>query len=152
MAIPRKSKYPYTVKEDRIIYIIHAPHSNNFFIWHCKKDLWKSSYQRHLSGKRKPTADFINHCKEQGYQPCFHILEEVHLTQVMAYKHVIAWTQILELNGYDTLADIKTLFYMSEMFEYTETVFQRNRNADLKELLSCENCLIKDCPSKKQLI
>lgn len=146
MPVQRKSKYQYSVKEDRIIYIIHSPHSNDFFIWHCKKDLWKASYKRHLLGKRKPTADFIRECNEKGYQPCFHILEEVHLTQIMAYKHVIAWTLILELMGYDTLAGDKTVFYMTEMFEYTKAVFNRNKNANLAQLLSCENCLIKNCP------
>ena len=144
----RKGKYQHSIKEDRIIYVIHAPHCNDFFIWHCKKDLWKSSYQRHINGKRKPTIDFIQDCNRNGYQPCFHILEEVHLTQVMAYQHVIAWTQILELKGYDTLAGDKTVFYMTEMFEYTKTVFNHNKNTDLDQLLSCENCLIKNCSRK----
>lgn len=144
----RKGKYQYSVKEDRIIYMIHAPYCNDFFIWHCKKDLWKSSYQRHIHGKRKPTIDFIQDCSRKGYQPCFHILEEVHLTQVMAYKHVIAWTEILYRKGYEPLVDEKTLFYMTEMFEYTEAVFNRNKNVDLDQLLSCANCLIANCPRK----
>lgn len=152
MAILRKSKYHHSVKEDRIIYIIHAPHCNDFFIWHCKKDRWKSSYNQYLYGKRKRTADLVEQCAEKGYQPCFHILEEVHLTQVMAYKHVIAWSQILYLKDFEPLAGDKTLFYMSEMFEYTESVFNRNKNADLAQLLSCEACLIKNCPRKKHPI
>lgn len=142
-----KKSNPYTDKEDRIIYILHAPHSNNFFIWHCKKGQWKASYKRHLAGQRKPTADFVKKCAATGQQPCFHVLEEVHITRAMAYKHVIAWTQILELKGYDTLAGVKTLFYMSEMFDYTESVFNQHKTSDLNQLLSCDTCLIKSCPN-----
>lgn len=89
MSAASKKNYAYSVEADRIIYMIHAPNCNDFFIWHCKKDLWKVSYKRHLHGQRKSTADFIKQCIENGRQPCFHILEEDHLTQVMAYRHVI---------------------------------------------------------------
>ena len=149
MRTPQKGKYHRTVEEDRFIYIIHAPHCNDFFIWHCKKDLWKNSYKRHLCGLRKQTADLVAECSKKGYLPCFHVLEEVRLTQIMAYRHVIAWTQIFELNDYETLAGDKTLFYMSEMFEDTEAIFNQHKDANLVQLLSCKSCLIENCPSKQ---
>ena len=148
MGTPQKGKYHRTVEEDRFIYIIHAPHCSNFYIWHCKKDLWKASYKRHLCRQRKQTVDLVRWCTEKKYPLCFHVLEEVHLTQIMAYKHVIAWTRILELKGYDTLAGDKTLFYMSEMFEDTEAIFNQYKDADLDQLLSFQTCLVENCPRK----
>ena len=141
----------YTIEEDRLIYIIHTPHSTDFFIWHCRKDRWKASYKRHLEGKRKATADFVADCATTGSPLCFHILEEVHLTQAMAYRHVIAWSEIMELAAYDSLAGIMTQMYMAYMSDYTESVFKRHRNADLAQLLSCECCLIDTCAKKKLL-
>jgi hypothetical protein len=149
MKTPHKEKYHRSVEEDRFIYVIHAPHCNDFFIWHCKKDLWKASYKRHLCGQRKQTADLIAECAKKGYLPCFHVLEEVHLTQIMAYRHVIAWNQILYIKDYEPLAGDKTLLYMTEMQEYTESVFNHNKNADLDTLLSCKTCLIENCPRKQ---
>ena len=149
MKIRNKEKYHRSVIEDRFIYVIHAPHCNDFFIWHCKKDLWKASYKRHIDGQRKQTADLVAECTKKRYLPCFHVLEEVHLTQIMAYRHVIAWNQILYIKDYEPLAGDKTLFYMTEMQEYTEAVFNRNKNADLEQLLSCRTCLIENCPHKQ---
>ena len=145
------TNYAYSVKADRIIYIIHAPNCKDFFIWHCKKDLWKASYKRHLHGQRKPTAEFMKKCAEKGYPLCFHILEEVHLTQVMAYRHVIAWSEFFYRNGYEPLTDGLTLYYMSEMHEYTQSVFDRIQNSAPTKLLSCETCLIENCSYKKSL-
>lgn len=143
-----KGKYQYTVEADRIIYMIHAPYCEDFFVWHCLKDRWKACYKSHLLGKHSPTADFIKQCKCQSIIPCFHILEEVHLTQVMAYRHVIAWTHVLDDKGYETLAGDKTVFYMSEMFEDTKAIYKRNKSADLDQLLSCKTCLVENCPYK----
>ena len=142
MKKPSRGKYQYTVEADRVIYVIHAPGLEDFFVWHCLKDRWKACYKSHLLGKHSPTADFIKQCKRQSITPCFHILEEVHLTQVMAYRHVIAWTEILYRKGFEPLVGIKTLFYMTEMNEYTQSVFDRNKKADLTVLLSCEACLV----------
>ena len=113
------------------------------FFWHCIKHRLKDCYKNHLREKHPTTADFIRKCKSLSITPCFHVLEEVHLTQVMAYRHVIAWTQILYIKGFEPLVGFNTLFYMTEMNEYTQSVYNHNKNANLTELLSCETCLIQ---------
>ena len=115
--------------------MIHAPGCEDFFVWHCAKYRLKDCYRNHLRGKHPTTADFIKQCKDRSVTPCFHSLEEVHLTQVMAYRHVIAWTEILYRKGFEPLVGIKTLFYMTEMSEYTQAVYDHNKNTNIMELM-----------------
>lgn len=42
----------------RVIYILHAPFSTDFFIGHCRKDLLRDVYKDPLHGERYKTVSF----------------------------------------------------------------------------------------------
>ena len=61
----------------------------------------------------------------------------------MAYRHVIAWTRILDDAKYETLDEGKVLDYMGDLFGYALTVFEANRHIDLSSIFKCDNCAAK---------
>ena len=61
----------------------------------------------------------------------------------MAYRHVIAWTRILDDAKYETLDEGKVLDYMGNLFGYTQTVFETNKHVNLSSLFKCDNCAAK---------
>lgn len=137
-------KKSYTEVAKRAIYILHTCDSPYFYIGHCRRDLIKSVYNAHLRGEYYKTCKFISELKAKGLRPCLHILEEITATKVMAYRHVIAWTRILDDAKYETLDEGKVLDYIGNLFGYTQTVFETNKHVNFPSMFICDTCVVKD--------
>lgn len=148
-------KSQYTQVEDRVIYVLHAPFSNQFYISHCRKDLLRDVYKHHLRYQYYKTEVFVSSCKEQCVRSCLHVLEEVSCTKVAAYHHVIAWTKIFCDNGWNNLDQGEIVCYMADMLEHTLSIYAKHKDAVLKDLLQCRHCVVnkynrKVCPNYKE--
>lgn len=142
--MPRYSKKSqYTQIDDRVIYILHSPISNEFFISHCRKDLLKDVYMDHLHGYRDKTYPFYLAFQQYAIHPCLHVLEEVNCTKVIAFQHVIAWTKLFCDHGYLCLDQGNVSCYIDDMYEYTQSVYTRICNLCLSPLLTCQSCVVK---------
>ena len=149
----KKSQYKQV--EDRVIYVLHAPFGNQFYVSHCRKDLLRDVYKHHLRYQYYKTESFISSCKEQFVRPCLHVLEKVSCTKVDAYHHVIAWAKILCDNGWHSLDQGNIACYMEDMLEDTLSVYAQHKGAVLEDLLRCQHCVVriysrKSCPHVKE--
>ena len=137
------SKQDYTEVTKRVIYILHTHDNPYYYIGHCRYDLLRSVYNAHLRGQYYKTREFVFELKAKGLRPCLHILEEVTAAKVIAYRHVIAWTRILDDAEYETLDEGRVLEYMGDLFGQALAVYEANKNADISNKLKCDTCIGK---------
>lgn len=137
---PQKSQYK--VVKDRIIFLMRSPLSKEFFVGHCEPDSLMPIFRQHWAGQRYATEACFTALKKQGIHPCLTILEEVHCTQVQAFRHVIAWTKIFVDGGYVSLNNGNVMDYIEDMYEDSEAIYLLNKGKNISEICSCDACLV----------
>lgn len=151
----QKLKSQYTETDERIIYAIVNPITNEFIVNHVQINGLYDVYKHNHMELRYKTAESIRKLKKQGLKPCCFVLETVKSTKVEAYKHVIVWTKIFLENGYINLDTGNVIDYANDLFEKNQELYNINRERNLKEICSCNNCKFPnygraECPLKKE--
>lgn len=146
---PGKSQYKNMKMQ--VIYLLRSPKSKEFFVGHCQPNSLMPVFRQHWSGDRNYTDKCFLDLKKEGLHPCLTVLEELPLTDVEAYKRVIAWTKIFVDAGYKNLNTGNIECYMEDMFGETLSAYEQNKDSDIDEICDCKSCLVsnygrKPCP------
>ena len=140
----RSKKSQYTVKADRVIYLLLSPLSKDFFISHCQKSLIIDVFKHHYYGKRYKTEASIETLKKKELHPCLFILETVNATKVEAYNYVIVWTKIFSEAGYTSLDKGNVLCYAEDLYENNLLLYNKRKPTIIEDYLKCSNCLVSN--------
>lgn len=145
----RSKKSQYTKKENRTIYILLNPLSNEFYIGHCKSTLIKDVFKQHYYGERFYTKESFYNLKKQGLHPCLFLLENIYSSKVEAYKHVIVWTKIFLENGYTSLNQGNILDYINSLHDKNIVLYNDRKEIAINDICNCEICKVSNYGRKK---
>lgn len=136
-----KAKYR-TEKEDRVIYAFISPVDKKCFVWRCHKDSIRETYRHHTRLRRYFSERFMYAI--EPHRPCMHVLEEVpQVTEVRAYRYVLAWIRIFMEHGYTCYNYQELLDQANDMQWTTKKLHDARKDECLDELLSCERCQVR---------
>lgn len=137
----------YTQKENRIIYVLLSPTEKFFYINHCLKSSIKETYRHNFKGRRTSSKYFIEKISPQ--RPCIFILENIYTTKSDAYNHLLIWIKVFIENGYKSFNNQKSIARAERLNFYNSTLYEKKRNENLEEFLSCKNCYL---PTYKNIV
>lgn len=143
---PQKTQYKD--KDNRVIYLLRSPITDEFFIGHCRPESLMSTFRQHSSGRRNHTGNCFSLLKKEGLHPCLAVLEEIFATPVEAYSHVVAWTQIFIENGYASLNTGNIMRYIDDLNQDSYRVYDLNKFSNLKKICDCSACLVSNYAHK----
>ena len=131
-----------TEKEDRVIYAFTSPVDKKCFVWHCRKDSIRDTYRHHTRPRRYCSERLMR--AVEPHRPCMHVLEEVpQVTEVRAYRYVLAWIRILMEHGYTCYNHQGQIDQANDLLWETQKLYDARRDECLDELLSCEWCQVR---------
>lgn len=130
----------YNKKENRIIYVLLSPSEKIFYINHCLNSSFKETYRHNIKGRRESTKKFINQISPE--RPCVFVLENMSLTKSEAYNYVLVWIKIFLENGYECFNSTKLIELTNYLYFNNRKLYDQKKTINLKNILSCENCLI----------
>lgn len=137
----RKAKYRIE-KEDRVVYAFTSPVDKVCFVFHCRKDSIRETYRHHTSQRRCCSERFM-HIVEP-HRPCMHVLEEIpRVTEVRAYRYVLAWMRILMEQGYTCYNYQGQIDQANDLLWSTQKLYDARRDECLGNLLSCAQCQVR---------
>ena len=140
--MPRtKKKDQYTKKENRSLYVILDPITKEFYIDYTLPHCLRNMYTKHYVETLGKTKNMIRQMKEEGRRPCCFKLAEMFCTKVDAYRAVIGWTKIFVEQGYINLDQGNIAEYIHDVFGEAKTIYDQNKNTDIKQNFNCNNCL-----------
>ena len=140
--MPRpQAKSQYTDKQYRSLYVILDPYSKRFFIDYTLTKNVRQLYVEHCLGNRMKTKTMVAELTEMRARPCCFKLSEMFCTKVEAYRAVIGWTKIFVEQGYINLDQGNIAEYIHDVFGEAKTIYDQNKNTDIKQNFNCNNCL-----------
>lgn len=142
-------KSQYTEIDDRTIYVIKSPLSDDCFIGHCRKDLLMSVYRHHKYCERNATRSLCEGLSNQELHPCLFIIETVNCTKVEAYKHVVVWVKIFIDAGYHVLNSGETISSGGDLLDENIKRYEDRKATDVAKILQCNNCIVQTYNRKK---
>ena len=130
-----KAKYR-TEKADHIIYAFTSPVDKKCFVWHCLKDSVRETYRHHTRLRRCCSERFMH--AAEPHRPCMHVLEEMpRVTEVRAYRYVLAWMRILMEQGYTCCNYQGQIDQANDLLWSTQKLYDARKDECLGNLLSC---------------
>lgn len=109
-----------------------------------------SLYSKHINGRSYHTADYFG--KEPSkVKPELLILEEVHCTGAVAYKHIVAWSLYLEEHGFLMLTQNGTMLYSEQLLPETQEIYDRISQQAIEEVLQRTASLTRN-PQKEKAV
>ena len=142
-------KSQYTDIDDRVIYILLSPETNDFFLSHCNKKIIKNLYRQHLCGYYYKTKKFSEGLKTKGLRPCLFILEEIRCTKVEAFNYVIVWTKIFLDAGFMNLTQGNVMEYKDNLLEKNIPLYEKRKNFEIEKFILCKNCRVQNYNRKQ---
>ena len=140
-----KKKF-YTLKENRVIYAFLSPDRNCFYINSCRENTIRETYRHNMKGRRYFSENFISTIAPD--RPCMFILEKCFITEAEAYRHIVAWVKVFLDKDYIPYNFEGTLMHACEMLDETLAIYNQIKSINIKELITCSNCVVKNYSKK----
>jgi len=122
----------YTTTKPHAIYALVHPEEQWFFIGKTTSSRMSAIFSRHISGKNVCTKHYFT--DEDDY-PDFYVLELKHLTGAEGYKHILAWINIFQAEGYHCINHEKTELQAELPLEETKKIIAECKEEPLEDIL-----------------
>ncbi|MBQ9970444.1 MAG: hypothetical protein IJP15_08155 [Oscillospiraceae bacterium] len=109
-----------------------------------------SLYSKHVNGRSYHTADYFGK-EPPKVKPELLILEEVHCTGAVAYKHVVAWSLYLEEHGFLMLTQTGTMLYSEQLLPETQEIYDSISQQAIEEVMQRTASLTRN-PQKEKVV
>ena len=126
-------KQHYTKTQPYAVYALVHPEERWFFIGKTTSSRLSAVFSRHVCGKNMCTKHYFT--DEEDY-PDFFVLELKLLTAAEGYKHVLAWINIFQAEGFYCLNHEKTEAQAETPLEETKRIIDECKKDPLKEILN----------------
>ena len=133
MVLPMSRKFYTEPRQHRIYALIDRELKVAFVGKSYAQDL-SSLYSKHINGRSYHTADYFGK-EPPKVKPELLILEEVHCTGAVAYKHVVAWSLYLEEHGFLMLTQTGTMLYSEQLLPETQEIYDSISQQAIEEVL-----------------
>lgn len=130
------------------IYLIKSEISNEIFVWKIQHGGCYQAYKDHARGKSSSTMSLFKQAAEQNNYPVMYVLETLHTTQELAYRHCIAWTRYFMDHGCESLSKKSVNRRAYDMNGETLTFYESIKELPLEEVLSEEKMIVSAFRSK----
>lgn len=123
----------YIQEKTFTIYALHIFDDEDFiFVGKTSSPRVSAVYSEHIRGRRESTSFVIS--KEN--RPDLHVLDVIHTTENIAYKHMLAWTAFFAENGYEMLNGTGMIAQTETLHEETAVILERIRRETAEEVLN----------------
>lgn len=139
--MPRPRKSQYTKKAERTLYVLISPTSKEFIVGKTLATNLRSTYKDHYIETKYKSADMVRELKSNDLKPCCFRLETLICTEVEAYHRLVVWTRLFVENGYKPLEKKETLNYAMDLLPHNQELFDKLKNLQLGEMLTCAHCI-----------
>lgn len=129
-------------KEFYSVYLLFEKESKTCFIGYCKSTNLMGNYRSHYCEDNPKTADWIHNMKKNNTRPCVLVLNHLHATKPVVYKYVVAWTALVQEQGYTTINQGLTNEYAADMVESTYEIYEKIKSNQLEDMTQCSNCIL----------
>ena len=102
-----------------------------------------------MNGNVTMTCKMIASMQKFGRRPCMIKLSDIETTPVIAYQHEIAWSKLLQDNGYISIAGGDREVCLQNTYDDTLKIYNSIKNTDIKSLLVCDRCVCPTYRNKK---
>lgn len=130
----------FTNKKIRLFKIYALVHENNVFIGKTQGEVNPVFYQ-HRRAQNTYTAEHFY--PKNSKNPSIHILENITCSLSESYRHIVAWVQIFQEEGYQVINPQGTLADANDLHPQTSALINALRPISL-------NVLLKETQYKKQ--
>lgn len=145
-----RSDKKYTVKKDKIIYVLTSPTDKRFYVGVVSKGAERNRYKDHFTLRISPTNEFVSEAKRNNQIPNMYLLESVNVTEVEGYSHRIAWTRYFLEHGFQCVDRKKTIEYANDLIGTSEKVYADICEKNIGEVLTAEHDMFPNYGQRKK--
>ena len=134
----------YYKNKQFIIYAICFSFGKQIYVGKTLKHAVKSHYKDHYILRYSLTKDLFETAKSTCVIPKMYLLENLETTEVMAYRHCVAWIKYFMEHGFECIAYEGTKAAAENLLEESKDIYEKIRSIPEHEVLQEDKVLVSN--------